>query len=188
MTEAYPLYWPDGRPRTPSWQRKRSKFDTGFGAAVRFVMNELRLLSADHGVVSTNVPLRRDGLPLASAKRVEDVGAAVYFMFCDRQMCFACDRWDRVEDNIHAIGKTIEALRGIDRWGTGDMLDAAFSGFVALPPPEWRDVLGNPQTLDQAEAAYRVRARAAHPDVGGSHDAMAKLNAAIDAARAAFAT
>jgi hypothetical protein len=48
-------------------------------------------------------------------------------------MCFACDRWDSVADNVQAIRKTIEALRGIERWGTGDMVQRAFAGFVALP-------------------------------------------------------
>jgi hypothetical protein len=31
-------------------------------------------------------------------------------------MCFACDRWDSVGDNVYAITKTIKALRGIERW------------------------------------------------------------------------
>ena len=188
MTEAFPLHWPEGRPRIPAPKRQKSRFSTGFGMAVRQVMDELRRLGARHAVVSTNVPLRRDGLPLASAKRVDDVGAAAYFTHNGRQMCFACDRWDKVEDNIYAIAKTIEAMRGIERWGTGDMLAAAFSGFLAIPPPDdWRATLGHPKSLDEAEAAYRSRARAAHPDAGGSHERMSALNSAREAARAAFA-
>lgn len=187
MTEAFPLCWPEGRPRTPPGKRQQSRFKTGFGMAVRQLMAELQRLGARNAVVSTDVPLRRDGLPLASAKRVEDTAAAAYFTHKGKQMCFACDRWTKVEDNIYAIAKTIEAMRGIDRWGTGDMLDAAFSGFVALPPPsDWRTELGDPKTLQEAETAYRQRARAAHPDAGGSHERMAKLNQAREAARAAL--
>ena len=42
---------------------------------------------------------------------------------------------------------TISALRGIARWVTGDMVTAAFRGFVALPPPmtgqrAWYEILG----------------------------------------------
>lgn len=185
MTEAYPLYWPKERPRTPTWKRQRSRFQTGFGAAVRLVLDELRRLGASNSVVSTNVALRRDGLPLASAKRVDDTGVAVYFIYKNKQTCFACDRWDKVEDNIYAVAKTIEAMRGIARWGTGDMLDAAFTGFTALPQPEdWRSILGHPKTRDQVDAAYRERAKSAHPDVGGTHEQMAALNRARDAARA----
>lgn len=188
MTEAYPLHWPEGRKRTESWKRQRSKFSTGFGASVNIVIVELRRLGAMNSVVSTNVALRRDGLPLASAKRVDDTGAAVYFTYKGKQTCFACDRWDKVEDNIYAIAKTIEAMRGIARWGTGDMLDAAFNGFAALPAPnDWRSVLGNVHSVAEVENRYREKARALHPDAGGSHEQMSELNQARDAARAELA-
>lgn len=184
MTEAFPLCWPEGRPRTPAWKRQRSRFNTGFGAAINLAVEELRRLGATHSVVSTNVALRRDGLPLASAKRVDDAGVAVYFMYKGKQVCFACDRWDKVEDNIYAVAKTIDAMRGIARWGTGDMLDAAFTGFTALPAPSnWRNLLGNPRTIEDAEVKYRMLARHNHPDAGGSQDKMAELNEAIEVAR-----
>jgi hypothetical protein len=38
-------------------------------------------------------------------------------------MCLACDRWDKVQDNIYAIAMTIEPLRGIERWGSGSMVE-----------------------------------------------------------------
>lgn len=186
--EAFPLYWPEGRKRTEPYRRQRSRFNTGFGAAVRAVVGELRRLGARNSVVSSNVPVRRDGLPLASAKRVDDPGVAVYFRYKDKPMVFACDRWDKAEDNIWAIAKTIGAMRGIERWGSGDMTDTAFSGFQALPPPSsanrapWRSMLGA-STLEEAEANYRRKAREAHPDNGGSHEAMAALNSAIEDAR-----
>ena len=187
MTEAYPLYWPEGRPKTPSWRRQPSRFSTGFGAAVNLVIAELKLLGARSAVVSTNVPLRRDGLPLASAKRVDDAGVAVYFLYKNRQTCFACDRWNKVEDNIYAIAKTINAMRGIARWGTGDMLEAAFTGFTALPAPvDWRAALDNPRSLAEAEATYRRKMREHHPDAGGTYAAASALNAAIEQARKGF--
>lgn len=185
MTEAYPLYWPEYRPRTPHWKLARSRFKTGFGAAANAAYDQVRLLGGKDTIVSTNVPLRRDGLPLASAKRVEDAGAAIYFTYKGKYMCFACDRWDRVEDNIWAIAKTIEALRGIARWGTGDMLEAAFKGFLAISSRTWYEILGvRPDTpLSEIESAYKVRAMKAHPDNGGSHEAMSELNTAIAEAR-----
>ena len=191
MTESYPLYWPENRKRTPDYRRAKSRFETGFGEAVRDVVKELKRLGARNSVVSTNVPLRRDGLPLAMAKRVNDPGVAVYFRYKDKPMVFACDRWDKVEDNIWAIAKTITAMRGIERWGSGDMLDTAFSGFQSLPPPgptqarPWRKVLmvDGETTRTVCEDAYRRLARERHPDVGGNADQMAELNAAIAAAR-----
>lgn len=184
MTEAYPLYWPEGRERTKPYRRQRSRFNTGFGAAVREVVDELKRLGARNAVVSTNVPLRRDGLPLASAKNVSDPGVAVYFRYKDKPMTFACDRWDKPEDNLWAIAKTIDAMRGIARWGSGDMLDTAFSGFQALPPPKspWTTlgISKSAATRDAVNARWRELAKQHHADLGGNSDVMAEINVARD--------
>lgn len=143
-------------------------------------------------VLSTNIELRRDGLPYANQRTPEDAGVAVYFERKGKQMVFACDRWDRVKDNIRAIQKTIEAMRGIERWGASDMLERAFSAFEALPAPgqptkrPWREVLGlvgepNP-TNEQIDHHYRIKAKKTHPDAGGSDEAFNELRAARDEA------
>lgn len=186
--EAHPLHWPAGRPRTAPHRRERARFDTSMASARHAIVREIERLTGtrrfgDAGIViSTNLELRRDGLPYASRKAPDDPGVAVYFNYGGQQRCFACDRWIRIEDNMQAIAKTIEALRGIERWGTGDMLEAAFTGFTALPSPDaephWRDVLGPCQTLDEARAAYRRAAAVAHPDKGGSDKQMAEINRA----------
>ncbi|OJW11240.1 MAG: hypothetical protein BGO49_11280 [Planctomycetales bacterium 71-10] len=177
--EAYPLQWPLGRPRTQ--QPQRSRFDSGLAEARDGLLDEIRLLGGAGPVISTNVPTRRDGLPYANARTPDDRGVAVYFELRGRPMCFACDRWDSVGDNIQAIRKTIEALRGIQRWGSGDMVGQAFSGFQALPSPEERrpahEVLDvHPLATEvEIDAAYRAKAKSAHPDAGGSEAAMREL-------------
>lgn len=191
--EAFPLQWPAGRERRPDWKREASNFDTSMSKARDALFNELKLLGAKHIVLSSNVPLRLDGKPYASFAAIRDPAVAVYFSYRDKQMCFACDRWNKVEDNIQAVRKTIEALRGIARWGTGDMLQAAFTGFAALPPPivagmkrPWRDVLGfrASATVNEAMVSARYRSLAAehHPDRGGDPAKMAEVNAARDEA------
>lgn len=189
---AYPLQWPAGRERRPYHRREQAGFDTGMAAARDAAFNEVRLLGGKNVVLSSNVPLRQDGKPYANFPRIDDPAVALYFTYKDKPMCFACDRWTKVEDNIQAIRKTIEALRGIARWGTGDMLQAAFTGFSALPPPivaggprHWRDVLefGNgPANRDELLRNFRILRSTAHPDKGGSHDAMTELNLAYEAA------
>ena len=187
MIEAYPLHWPEGRARTPAHKRQWSRFKTSFTVAVRQVNTELQRLGAKNIVISTDVPLRNDGLPRASAKPPEDTGIAVYFEYKGMKMCFACDRWNKVYDNVYAVAKTIEAMRGIERWGTGDMVAAAFTGFVALPPAnDWRKILGYPESAAQVESTYRKLAKTVHPDAGGSDAAMAELNEARAQALAAF--
>lgn len=188
--DAYPLHWPEGRPRTERWKREAAKFDTSFARARDNIVREVQLLAGGRWapdpqlVLSTNIALRRDGLPLANQRAPEDPGVAAYFLYRKRQMSFACDRWLKVEHNMQAIAKTIEALRGIARWGTGDMLEAAFTGFQALPAPgaaqELWQTLGVHQhsTQDEIKAAYRRLASIHHPDRGGSAERMAAINLA----------
>jgi DnaJ-class molecular chaperone len=67
-----------------------------------------------------------------------------------------------------------------------------FKGFVALPAPDgakpWREVLGltGPVTAKEVDAAYREKAATAHPDKGGSAEAMQALNRARQEAKAAI--
>lgn len=180
--EAFPLHWPAGRPRIPAHRRENSRFDVTLGAARDELFAEIGRLGARSVVVSSNLSLRQDGKPYASQPRPDDPAVAAYFQYKGRAMCFACDRWTKVEDNMRAIAKTIDALRGIARWGTGDMLEAAFTGFTALPAPseakEWWEVLGVPRHANQDEikAAYRRLASEHHPDRGGDAARMAQIN------------
>lgn len=142
------------------------------------------MLGGTELIISTNVPLRRDGMISGHRATIWDPGVAVYFTYQKRPMCFACDRWDEVGDNLRAIAKTIEALRGIARWGTGDMIQQAFTGFTALPVPEsWWQVLGlkGPNVTEaEIKSAYRRLISEHHPDTGGDTDKAARINRARD--------
>ena len=180
--EAFPLQWPLGRPRANG--RERAPFKVAMGQSISDIKTEVRMLGGTGIVISTNMPLRQDGMPYAARRLIFDPGAAVYFTYKKRQVCFACDRWDSLEANLRAISKTINALRGIDRWGTGDMVAAAFTGFTALPAPEqpWQ-VLGletSAPTREQVDQAYRRLASIHHPDQGGTQAQMARINVARD--------
>lgn len=185
MTEAYPLQWPEYRPRTK--RRERARFDTTQDVAQLSLRDEVRRLGGKGLVISTNLELRLDGLPYASRRAPDDPGVAAYFEYKGRAVCFACDRWDLIKDNMQGIRKTIDALRGIARWGTGDMVEAAFTGFEALPPPgrskPWRDVLGNCKTLAEAKSRRNELAKQHHGDTGAEGSFMADVNAAHDQAK-----
>lgn len=194
MTEltAYPLYWPEGRPRTPAAERRvNTAFKTTFSQARDNCLAEVRRLGGVETVVSTNVRLRRDGQAEAVdfGKPIKaDNGAAVFFKRKGKELSFACDRWTHVQDNMHAISLTIQALRGIARWGTGDMMEAAFRGYMALPAPgesgasEWHRVLGVPinSTAEQVRDAYRILAVKHHPDRGGEVELFHRLQKAYE--------
>lgn len=185
---AFPLEWPAGRQRTQPARRQRAQFQVNFASARDHLMAELSRLGARYPILSTNIPLRRDGLPYANQPEPDDPGAAVYFEFKGTQMAFACDRWDRVKDNIRAVGKTIEALRGLERWGTGEMVSAAFVGFQALPESigdHWSDVLGVPSDApkEQIRRAYVRRRSESHPDNGGDAQEFHRVTQAWEEAQ-----
>ena len=190
--EAFPLCWPPARPR--SKRKDDSALRAPFAKSRDFIVQEVRRLGGSQLVVSTNIALRRDGLPYAATTEPDDAGVAVYFTYKGKQMCFACDRWRKVASNMQAIAKTIEALRGVARWGTGDMMQAAFTGFAALPAPGqtsargWPDILEVPADapLDKVKENYRRLSAIRHPDKGGSHDAMSELNWAWSQAQQAL--
>ncbi len=183
MTTAYPLQWPTGWPRTKAL--KNARFDTNFSTARDGLLDELRRLGARHVVISTNLELRLDGLPKAARRQPDDKGVAVYFTLNGQQQCIPCDKWTRIEDNLQAIRLTVEALRGLERWGAKEMVSAAFRGFVALPEGgtrQWWEVLGVGMNAQEAEirAAFMRLARPAHPDAGGSHEEFVALQRAFE--------
>ena len=189
--EAFPLQWPAGRQGTPGHKRRRSQFDTTPCQARDSLIAEVRRLGGRNLIISSNVPLRQDGLPKANHKSPEDPGVAVYFVRNGVTFCLSCDQFDRVECNMRGIAKTIDAMRGIERWGVGDMVSADFTGFAALPPPpgdakrSWWEVLGvhRDAPLSEINQTYRWKAGRTM----GDHDAMVELNLAVEEARKARA-
>lgn len=189
IPERYPLEWPAGWPR--SRRAERSKFaDVTLYAARAQLERELRLLGATSVVLSSNIPLRQDGLPYSNTREPSDHGAAVYFRLKGHPRVLACDKWDRVAHNIVAVAKHIEATRGQSRWGVGSV-EQAFAGYQALPavPSKrpWWVVLGVPEsatwlTIQKARVELLMRH---HPDRGGDPSAAAEVNAAYEEAQVA---
>lgn len=180
MIEAYPLQWPLGYNRTQNNHKKHAPFQTSFAKARDGVIDELRRMGAKDIIISTNVPLKKDGnpyaVPFGSLNITDDTGIAVYFTFNKEQKVLCCDVWITLDDNMQSINKTVEALRGIDRWKCSDILNQTFTGFKALPEKiyinghTWFEILGVEQTagVDVIKEAYRKKVKHFHPDVGGS--------------------
>lgn len=184
MIEAYPLCWPAGQPRTN--YPLRARFKISFAGARDSVISQVRKLGGSQIIISTNIPLKKDGFPYASYKTPTDQGVAVYFIYDREQMVFACDKWKDLSDNMQAIAKSIEAIRGLDRWGVSEMLKRAFTGFKSLPVTtikrDWNEVLGVEPRASWGEIveAWKKKIKEAHPDVGGSHEAFIEVQDAYE--------
>lgn len=174
----YPLQWP------PGWQRaqfrERARFKTTLPSALSNLKKQIELMGGSQVILSSNCTLGHEN--------PRDPGVVAYFLWSKKQLAVPCDRWDRVESNVQAIALTVEAMRGMERWGAKHMIEAMFTGFKLLPAGEsraWWQVLGVDQSasLHQAKEAFRALAPTCHPDTGGTNNAMAELNAAWQTAQ-----
>lgn len=187
-TTGYPLQWPAHWPRTQV--RESSNFRSSLTQALRDIHRQLDLMGATNVIISTNIPLTRYGTPYANFRMPDDSGVAVYYELDGVQQCIPCDRWINVWENCRAIAKTIEAQRGIGRWGTKAIVEATFTGYKQLPAAvitpapsrKWYDILGVAYDADIAtiKAAYRNLANVHHPDAGGDNDYFVELTKAYN--------
>jgi hypothetical protein len=186
MIKAYPLQWPDGYGRTPRDKRISSNFKQSFDAAQRHLNAELLRMDAKNIVVSTNLRIRNDGFLYTDElnKKIDDSGVAVYFMHDGKKTSLCCDQYLKVWENIYALAKGVEALRGIARWGISDFINRAFTGFAAIPesnPVEkWWTVLNISEnaSIDEIKSSYRTMAKIHHPDMGGTDFQFNRINRA----------
>src|SRR5882672_8961313 len=118
---SYPLSWPVGWKRTLKEMRWYPRFGPqrrglSISEGIDRLMPELDRLGARNIILSTNVRFKANGSPYSNERDPDDPGVAVFFALDRHQTVLACDKWLRVADNIGAIAKHIEALRGQERW------------------------------------------------------------------------
>jgi hypothetical protein len=172
---AYPLQWPVG------WERTKRATGSRFGKpsmekAATEVFKQLRMMGVGNYnvIISTNVKARNDGVPYSNLKQPDDRGVAVYFKRKGKDHVFAADGYNRVEDNLWAIAKSLEALRAIERYGVAQVMDRAFRGFAALPEKAssrlWFDVLGCAE--DSSVATVERRSVRGFPRTSGRNGSI----------------
>lgn len=180
---AFPLAWPDNMRR--STRRESSRFKTSLPAALKNVQESIRKFGQDSGKQLTDIVLSSNCA--LGVSRPSDPGIAAWFKWDGESICIPVDRYDSAEANLQAIHHIIEARRVELRHGTLQLVKATMKGFKALPPPPgakpprpWTEALGLPHhaSKEQVEAAFRDKSKKAHPDAGGSTEAMTELNRA----------
>lgn len=192
--KVYPLQWPVGYKRSSS--RTWSQFKQTPDKAQQFLRKQLDMMDASRVVISSNVPVRQNGLMYADAMRRakqqdDDPGVSVYFHYKGKPVVICCDTYSKVWENVYAIGRTIENLRAIDRYGVSDFLARSFTGFMELPPSletpykkPWYVVLNisSMANAGQIKAAYKALAMQLHPDKGHHDSKFVEVKAAYDEA------
>ena len=186
--KAFPLCWPDGWARTK--YRAGSPYKVTTDVALDELLASIRQLGGREIIVSSNVPIRRDGTMYRgdhAEARMADPGVAVYWTARGPKgeavpRVIPCDHWYTVRENVRALGMAIDYIRGLKRCGAGEIQDRAFAGFARLPETTsdaW-SVLGVKRTATRQELTERLRVltRTEHPDHGGSNDGFARLTRA----------
>lgn len=120
-------------------------------------------------------------------EKIGDAEAVVRFELRGAPFVMRCRSQSSYRLNLRCVFYAIEAMRLNEKRGIGETMREAYAQLPA--PARERDpfeVLGvRPDApLAIAEAAYREATKTAHPDRGGSNEAMAELNAAIEKVRA----
>lgn len=175
--EAFPLQWPMGFERSPI--KRSSQFKCTIAEARDGVLNQIRLLKGSNIVISSSIPLKKDGQMQGTARPVDgDHGVAVYFTWKNDQYVLACDTYQWIWENLRGVEHTIDSIRRIERHGASDLLKRAFSGFKAIgtgpgiKKRDWWEVLGV-SPIAHAEVVklkYRELAKIYHPDVERTGD------------------
>jgi hypothetical protein len=191
------LAWPG----EPTRCRKASQFSSPYPATLELLERELGMLGARDAVLQlalTEADIRTDGLPRANARPAHP-GVVVSFESRHGPLQYATDVFDDWRDNLRAIALSLEALRRVDRYGISKRGEQ-YTGWRALPAG------GNGHQRDRSESArfilrcagladdevnvagvldgtslhavYRLAARRAHPDAGGSNAAFSELEQA----------
>lgn len=128
--------------------------------------------------VEPNVPMQRvNGTYFSTA----EAAVTLRYKKGEREVTLTYDKQSNPRSNLRALYLCLDDMRMIERRGLDEVVRSAYLQLNA--PKKKRDpweVLGlRPgASREDVEAMFRVRARTAHPDHGGSDEAMAELNAA----------
>lgn len=123
-----------------------------------------------------DLPMYRPGLKAAE----------VVFALRGQRVRVKIDQWDDFGTNLRCCYLNIRDMRLAEARGS---LESLRETLAALPAPKVQrdpyELLGVHPAASMAliENAYRLAAQEAHPDKGGSNEAMAEVNAAIDRIR-----
>lgn len=186
-------HWP-GEQTSP---RQRSRFGhrqngASQSEAIGVCKTELRHLGATELVIQLALnewDIRQDGWPRSNARVPPHPGVILSFESKHGPLSYPCDTFTRWEDNLYAIGRALEALRKVDRYGVSGS-GQQYTGWKkigAVSTPSAELVLAKEIgcTVEwvraNTRAVYLAARKKAHPDAGGTAE---RFHAVQQAAKA----
>jgi hypothetical protein len=202
MTIAPIREWPGAMTR----RRTRSQFSARNADRLELLTRELRMLNAKNIELLVAIDagqFRLDGKPRAGAKS-DHPGVILSFTSSVGPLSYPCDTYDRWEDNLYAIARSLEALRAVNRHGVTKRGEQ-YRGFLpiesgAVAPDPFHDAASAVEwisrLLDRHEVSHavegvdpmalvRIAQRLTHPDHGGDANDFRLVTAAEKLIRAA---
>lgn len=185
------LNWPAEFPRTPD--EERTSYPHGFQVsmrkAFRNIKTQLERMDVDEWSVDSGTDhlKGKPWLPYKEApKYADDPGVVARWTKDGESFAAPCDRWNNVRDNAQAVAKYLDAKRALDRYGVSTIssefaTQALPSGNEAVQAePPAHVVLGVDPDAGRArvQQAFREAVIEAHPDQGGSSEAVDRVKRA----------
>lgn len=102
-----------------------------------------------------------------------------------RRITVTENRHARPADNLRVLFLCLDSMRKNEMRGFGEVLTTAYAQLSAPAEDNPYTILGVEPgaSAEEVRAAYRRRSRAAHPDLGGSDEEMARVNRAYETVR-----
>jgi hypothetical protein len=159
--------WPyPDEPRQPNQFGYRSR-GVDRAAALDLLGDEIdRIKGFD---VQIGVVTDADNISLAGTMRKQlyySTGAEVSFMVDDRQLVFHTNAFRDFNANLYAIGRGLEALRKLERYGITQS-NQQYEGFAQLEAGHVVDAERG-RLLAEQHGGLKKALRATHPDQGGT--------------------
>jgi len=185
--------WPAGFDRHDPTERETNRsFGTSIAQTSEEIANEMRLLDVDTWRAETGSGgshTKSNGLPKHSASP-DDPGFVLRWSKDEADYAVACDSSPRLRDNMRYCYLWVNETRmrsqrpvetGESEFATARLPSGNEDAVEAREPPH--EVLDVPPDADDGEVkkAWRLRAKVAHPDNGGSEERMKRLTEAKEA-------